>query len=93
MRARFGLVLACLAGCGIPHVEKPWPAKPDTGRELPPSATGTTGDGAAKGLASKVVNAKEEPATLIAADRTSCTVSADRFREVIVGTKVWCAWR
>ena len=40
----------------------------------------------------KVVNAKEEPATLIASDRTRCVVTAQKFKETIQGSKVWCAW-
>jgi hypothetical protein len=40
----------------------------------------------------KVVVDKREPTYLVAADRTSCTVSADRFRKVRVGSRVLCAW-
>jgi hypothetical protein len=44
-------------------------------------------------FAQKVVNAKEEPATLIASDRTRCVVTAQKFKETLQGSKVWCAWR
>jgi hypothetical protein len=85
------LLLIPLAGCGLLQAEQKWP-KPETpgGRELP-EAMASTGERAA--LSQKVVQAKEEPATLFAADRSSCQVSAERFKQVIVGTKAWCAWR
>lgn len=41
----------------------------------------------------KRVEAKEEPATLIAADRSECTVTATRFRDTKVGDAVVCDWR
>lgn len=41
----------------------------------------------------KRVTGKEEPATLIAVDRSECTVTADRFRKTSVGDKVLCDWR
>lgn len=41
----------------------------------------------------KRVEAKEEPATLIAADRSECTVTAERFRSTKVGDAVVCDWR
>jgi len=41
----------------------------------------------------KRVEAKEEPATLIAADRSECTVTAERFRNTKVGDAVVCDWR
>lgn len=41
----------------------------------------------------KRVAAKEEPATLIAADRSECTVTAERFRNTKVGDAVICDWR
>ena len=41
----------------------------------------------------KRVARKEEPATLFAADRSSCTVTANRFRKTDVGDTVLCDWR
>jgi hypothetical protein len=41
----------------------------------------------------KRVDAKEEPATLVAADRTRCTVTEPRFRDIKVGDNVTCDWR
>jgi len=45
------------------------------------------------GLAAKVVAGKEEPATLIAKDRSRCTVPEQRFREIQVGETALCPWR
>ena len=41
----------------------------------------------------KAVVEKQEPTDLIAADRTVCTVSDERFRETEVGDDVWCLWK
>ena len=45
------------------------------------------------GLARKEVAAKEEPATLVAADRSRCMVSAERFKNATVGSREICDWR
>jgi hypothetical protein len=44
-------------------------------------------------LALKEVAAKEEPATLVAADRSRCMVSATRFKNATVGSREICDWR
>ena len=89
MRRLTMVLVVLLAGC-IPNQPESWPAGREGGdRELPRNRPAT----AENGLAQKVVNAKQEPATLIAADRTSCQVTTEKFRETIVGTKVWCLWR
>jgi hypothetical protein len=41
----------------------------------------------------KRVDAKEDPATLVAVDRTRCTVTEPRFRDTKVGDSVTCDWR
>lgn len=41
----------------------------------------------------KRVAEKEEPATLIANDRTRCTVTADRFKDTHIGDDAICDWR
>ena len=41
----------------------------------------------------KRVAEKEEPATLIAIDKTRCTVTADRFKDIHVGDDAICDWR
>ena len=41
----------------------------------------------------KRVDSKEEPATLVAADRTRCTVTEERFRDTKVGDNATCDWR
>lgn len=40
----------------------------------------------------KKVNGKEEPATLIAVDKSSCAVTADKFKDTKVGDMVICNW-
>ncbi len=85
------VALAILTGCGLPHAEKQWPPRPGIGDREPPKAAPNIGDASA--LAQKVVSAKEEPATLIAADRSSCVVTEKKFRETALGTKAWCNWR
>jgi hypothetical protein len=45
-----------------------------------------------RGLAVKPVAAKESPATLIARDGTSCTVTHRRFEAISVGDRVACYW-
>jgi hypothetical protein len=41
----------------------------------------------------KRVDAKEEPATLVAPDRTRCTVTEQRYRDTKVGDNATCDWR
>src|SRR5262245_33643719 len=40
----------------------------------------------------KRVTAKDEPATLVAADRTQCIVDVDDFKRIRVGDEVACLW-
>lgn len=44
-------------------------------------------------MARKRITGKEEPATLIAADHSQCTVTSERFRNTKVGDKALCDWR
>lgn len=46
-----------------------------------------------RGLMRKRVTAKQEPDLLLAEDGTSCRVSAERYREVEVGTDQLCGWQ
>jgi hypothetical protein len=41
----------------------------------------------------KRVDAKEEPATLVAFDKTRCTVTEQRFRDTNIGDTATCDWR
>ena len=83
-------ILILLGGCSYHRTGRLDPARPGGGdRELPRNRPETL----ESSWSQKVVNAKEEPATLIAADRTRCTVSAQKFKETVVGTQVWCLWR
>jgi len=40
----------------------------------------------------KRVTAKDEPATLVATDRTQCIVDVDEFMRIRVGDEVACVW-
>jgi hypothetical protein len=40
----------------------------------------------------KKVNGKEEPATLIAIDKSTCAVTADKFKDTRIGDMVICTW-
>jgi len=85
------LVVALLVTACMPHVTKQSPPigeRPgDGGRELP------TGLRAPRSEAtSKKVSAKEEPNILVAADRSRCSVSEQKYRETSLGESVFCAW-
>jgi hypothetical protein len=41
----------------------------------------------------KTVQAKEEPATLVALDESTCTVTPARFQRVNIGDRVTCHWQ
>ena len=89
---RLFLAVAALAsiGCGVQPLggsRAPGTALPTTGGTSGPSATTTP-----SGVSRKKVNGKEEPATLIALDRTRCTVTDARFRDIKVGDDVICSW-
>jgi hypothetical protein len=44
-------------------------------------------------LSWKVVVEKREPNLLLAADRSECQVSGDRFERIREGERVFCHWR
>ena len=55
-------------------------------------ATPSGGAVSAGSLTEKTVTAKQEPATIIAFDGSVCVVTEGRFRETVIGEKVWCVW-
>ena len=71
----------------------PSPSEVQPPGSLPPvgsqSPTGRTTAMASR----KRVAEKEEPATLIANDKTRCTVTADRFKDIHIGDDAICDWR
>ena len=69
-----------------------FPPRGTTGKVPGVTAAGT-GTGLADGLSLKQVAGKEEPATLIAEDRSRCTVPASRFRNTEIGSRAICDWR
>jgi hypothetical protein len=91
MKRALIVVLAMTAACiqrttGRPQIGPAGPG--EGGRDMPPAMTTTT----RTGLSSKKVNGKEEPNVLLAADRTRCIVSAEKFRETSIGESVLCGW-
>ena len=46
----------------------------------------------ADGVGLKLVHGKQEPATLLARDGTTCGVSKKKFDSTRPGMSVWCAW-
>lgn len=91
-RLRLFLAVAALApiGCAAQPLggsRAPGAALPTTGGTSGPSATAVP-----SAVSRKKVNGKEEPATLIALDRTRCTVTEARFRDIKVGDDVICTW-
>jgi hypothetical protein len=64
-----------------------------TDRALPrPMPQGGQRADPARESSRKRVTQKEDPATLIAADRTQCFVALDEYRVIKVGDSVSCAW-
>lgn len=82
------VLLVLLASCrwhGMSH--PPLGGRGDGG--VTPAGSASVKDAA---LSQKTVTAKAEPATLIAFDGSKCVVTTAKFRDTVVGTKVWCVW-
>ena len=45
-----------------------------------------------EGYGLKPVYGKEDPATLIARDGTTCTVDKEKYESTQIGKSVWCTW-
>jgi hypothetical protein len=69
------------------------------GSGVPPAAPLSTPAGqpatasSTPNMSLKRVTGKAEPATLVAVDRTTCTVTPQRFRDTKIGDKALCDWR
>lgn len=85
MRTAVLVVAVFLLGCV--RTQRPEITTVGGGRRLP-----QTGGAARAAISQKVVSGKDEPTTLIAHDGSTCTVTAQKFRETAIGEKVWCAW-
>lgn len=87
MRAAAVITLFVLASCrwhGMSH--------PPLGGRGGGGASGSGGSISDARLSQKTVTAKHEPTTLVAFDGSRCVVTESRFRETVVGEKVWCVW-
>jgi len=73
-------------GLPAPSELQPAGSLPPVGNQSPASRTTVS-------ATRKRVAEKEEPATLIANDKTRCTVTADRFKDTHVGDDAICDWR
>ena len=73
---------------GVPSPGELQPAGslPSVGAQSPTGRTTAT-------ASRKRVAEKEEPATLVATDKTRCAVTADRFKDTHVGDDAICDWR
>lgn len=91
MRGTLLVVALLVTACMPPHVTKQGPPigdQPGGGdRELPTGLRAPRSE-----AASKKVSAKEEPNILVAADRSRCSVSEQKYRETSLGESVFCAW-
>ena len=98
IRSRFvlcGFAVAC-AACThqsqVPGVAGARGGAPGASALPTPAGQAVTAKSTAN-MSLKRVTGKEEPATLIAADRSQCTVTPDRFRNTKVGDNALCDWR
>lgn len=90
-RIRLALLLAATSACGVVR-STPVTSTP-TDRPFPTPA-GRPGASTVQPAreAKKRVSAKEEPATLVATDRTQCVVDVDDFMRIRVGDEIACLW-
>jgi hypothetical protein len=87
----FVVFLAALSACGVVR-STPVSSTP-TDRPFPqPAARPGTSTVQAARETKKRVTAKEEPATLVATDRTQCVVDVDDFMRIRVGDEAACLW-
>ena len=97
MRPRLWVLLGValvLPGCSRNHELGSFPPRRagTEGALGSPKGVGSTVSGGGVSATRKRVTGKEEPATLLAADRTQCIVTAGKFKETSIGEDVWCDW-
>src|SRR5580765_1380719 len=73
-------------GLPSPSELQPVGSLPSVGAQSPTERSAAT-------ASRKRVAEKEEPATLIASDKTRCAVTANRFKDTHVGDDAICDWR
>src|SRR5688500_1452210 len=98
MRAplRHAFLVACpvvAASCVLPGGQRVDPAAGGRQVEETPRPAAQGRSTPERGIIPKRVTGKQEPNLLLADDGTSCTVTADRYREVQIGKYAVCAWR
>ncbi|HEX8946071.1 MAG TPA: hypothetical protein VF785_23250 [Gemmatimonadaceae bacterium] len=82
--------LACTTSRTTPPGSAPDPSRNPVSGKVPGQRTTASSQ---PNASRKRVDAKEEPATLVAFDRTRCVVTDQRFRDTKVGDTVTCDWR
>ena len=85
-------VVACSHGPQAPGTGDPRGTVPGASPLPTPAGQPATAK-ASPNMTLKRVAGKQEPATLIADDRSECTVTSERFRKTSVGDKALCDWR
>ena len=86
------VVAACAHGPQAPGTGDPRGGTPGASPLPTPAGQPATAKSTAN-MTLKRVAGKEEPATLIAADRSECTVTSERLRKTSVGDNELCDWR
>jgi hypothetical protein len=89
---QIALALAA-AGCVLPGGQRVDPLSGGQQVEATPRPMPEGRSTPERGIMPKRVTGKQEPNLLLADDGTSCTVTADRYREVQLGKYAVCAWR
>jgi hypothetical protein len=84
-------VLFTLSACGVVRSTPVSSTPTDRPFPQPAGRPGTSTVQAARET-KKRVTAKDEPATLVATDRTQCIVDVDEFMRIRVGDEVACVW-
>lgn len=88
MKAALVLALLAISACRWQGMQK----APPLGGRGGGGATPSGGAASEATVSQKTVTAKHEPSTLVAFDGSRCVVTQTRFRETVIGEKVWCVW-
>lgn len=84
-------LLVTTSACGVVRSTPVSTVPTDRPFPTPAGRPGTSSVNTARETKKRVA-AKDEPATLIAADRTQCTVDMNDFNRIRVGDEVACLW-
>jgi len=88
------VLLAALLGtqaCNVRWLGKGKSLLPEPGDNQGSPSTGRNAR-LTQGYGLKSVHGKEDPATLIARDGTTCTVDKKKYESTKIGKSAWCTW-